>query len=304
MNRNMMRKALTYILLGFWSLVCAFPLYWMAITSFKREADIEQVPRYVPYIDFTPQLDSWKFILFAHNENLSWSLFNSSIVALCATALTIGMAAMAVYAATRLLHGRGQAILFAMIATRILPPVATVIPVYAVMHRTGLLDSRTGLILGYVAMNLPVALWLMRPCFGTRATEQEEAARLDGASHAAVLFSILLPMHKAAFAAVSLMVFILCWNEYLYATLLTTDNAMTLPGYLMGQMSMKEAQVASEAEEWAHFSAAAVLIAAPVLLFAGFVQRHAAFVPSQSAFRKPDVWAKDVSQNATPVRPE
>ena len=166
-----------------------------------------------------------------------------------------------------------RSILAAMLVTRVLPPIVMVLPIYLMAQLTGTLDSRFALVVTYTAVNLPVALWLLGPVFGDRASDQEEAAQIDGASHFYICFTILAPMAAAGIAAVGLLVFILCWNEYLFAAFLATDHAMTLPPWMVGQMSMKEAQTGSEAEEWAHLSAAAVVMIAPLLAFTALIQR-------------------------------
>jgi ABC-type glycerol-3-phosphate transport system permease component len=129
------------------------------------------------------------------------------------------------------------------------------------------------LIFLYAAVNLPVALWLLLPVIGSRASEEEEAAQLDGATHVRIVFEILLPMYRAPVAMTGLVIFMLCWNEYLFAAYLTFDHAETLSTWLVGQLSMKEAQAGSEAEELAHLSAASVLMALPALALAATVQR-------------------------------
>ena len=93
----------------------------------------------------------------------------------------------------------------------------------------GSLDTRYFLALTYAAINLPVAIWLLQPVLGTTPSEQEEAAQLDGASHARIFLTITLPMVMGSVAAIGLLVFVLSWNEYLFAAVLATDHAMTLP---------------------------------------------------------------------------
>ena len=139
--------------------------------------------------------------------------------------------------------------------TRALPPIVLVIPIYMLAIATGTRDTLIAMVFVYTAINIPVAVWLLLPAFGSRATEQEEAAQLDGASHLAIFFGILLPMLRASMAAAGLVVFLMCWNEYLFASYLTADQALTLPPWAVGQLSMKEAQAGGEAEEWAHLSA-------------------------------------------------
>lgn len=272
-------KILTYALLWFWTFVCLFPLYWVTVTSLKAGAAIERGPYYLPFVDFTPSLASWMFILADPYDNLLARYFNSAAIGLSATLLTLLLGGMAVYGLTRFRRALpwtpagSQAILFAILATRILPPIVIVIPVYMMAQYTGTLDTRLALIVTYTAVNLPVAVWLLQPVFGPAASEQEEAAQLDGASHLRIFFTIFLPMVAAGVAAAGLLIFILCWNEYLFAAYLAGNRVMTLPPWLVGQMSMKEAQVGGEAEEWAHLSAATVLMTVPLLAGAAAAQR-------------------------------
>jgi ABC-type glycerol-3-phosphate transport system permease component len=160
-----------------------------------------------------------------------------------------------------------------MLSVRVVPPVVIALPIYVLAGRIGLLDSRSLLICVYAAINLPVALWLVAPAFGRNATEQEEAALLDGASHAGIFFGILLPMLLRPMAVTGLFLFILCWNEYLFAAYLAFDHAKTLSPWMVGQLSMKEAQAGGEAEELAHLAAASVFMALPALALASAVHR-------------------------------
>jgi multiple sugar transport system permease protein len=169
-----------------------------------------------------------------------------------------------------------------MLASRALPPVTILVPIYIMASAARLLDTLTVLIIAYTAVNLPVALWLLQPVLGSRASEQEEAAQIEGASHPSILFGIVLPMVRGSAAAASLVIFLLCWNEYLFAAYLTSDHALTLPPWMVGQLSMKEAQVGGEVEELAHLSAATVLMAVPALGLAAFAHQLIA----RSAARK------------------
>ncbi len=270
-----MGKVLTYALLAVWSLVCVFPLYWVAVTSLKSETAITEGPSYIPFVDFTPSLGAWAFVLADANDNLLPRYFNSAFVGLASTLFALFLGGMAVYGLTRFTKAarRNHGVLLAILATRILPPVVIILPIYMMAQFAGLLDTRLALIFTYTALNLPVAVWLLQPIFGARATAQEEAAQLDGASQFQIFFTIFLPMVAASIAAVGLLIFILCWNEYLFAAYLAGNHAMTLPPWLVGQMSVKEAQIGSEAEEWAHLSAATILMAAPLLTCTVFVQR-------------------------------
>lgn len=183
--------------------------------------------------------------------------------------------ALAGFAVAFVLRRRGPVISVSgatsmMLAIRVLPPVVLVLPLYVLAQATGMRDTLVFMILVYTAINIPVATWLLLPVLGSEATEQEEAAQLDGASHLRIFFTILLPMVRASVVATGMIVFLLCWNEYLFAAYLTADSALTLPPWAVGQLSMKEAQVGGGAEEWAHLSAATIVMMLPALVFAAF----------------------------------
>ena len=315
-------RATVYMLLVIWSCVCLLPIYWLAITSIKGAADIDRPPGYMPFVDFGPSLDAWRFILFDHNDSLLPRLAHSGLVASAATALTIGCSCLAIYGLTRcrltlrwtalvatllpigaglgsmMVTGQpslgffaamaGLAMVLAIVlrktgplmpapvavavllATRILPPVVLALPLYVFGEPLGLRDTLGFLTLVYAAINLPVAVWLLLPILGPRARDQEEAAQIDGASHLTIVFTILLPMVRPGVIAVSLIVFLLSWNEYLFAAYLTFDHALTLPPWAIGQLSMKEAQVGGGPEELAHLAAATIVMILPALGFAAF----------------------------------
>jgi multiple sugar transport system permease protein len=280
---NYLTKSVSYFVLLLWSFVCLFPLYWVGVTSLKGIEIIDKAPRYIPFLDFTPTLDAWRFILIDANENLLWRAFNSIFIGLCATSASVVLGGMAVYAIsrfnskTRFMPKTGTAgFMVIMLSSRILPPVTIVLPLYFMAEFTGMRDSLAFLIFVYTAINLPLAVWMLTPVFGSHATEQEEAAQLDGASHLLIFFGILIPMLKTAMITVGLLIFLQCWNEYLFAVYLTSDHALTVPPWMVGQLSMKEAQIGGEADEWTHLSAATIFMAVPALLFTIFTQRYLA----------------------------
>ncbi len=265
--------------LSLWAAICLFPIYWVAITSFKSNDAIAGHSTYLPFIDFTPQLDAWRFILLDYNENLLARYANSAVIGVCSTFLAVTAATLLLYGVTRF-HSTSwwQAkisnhIIVAALCTRIIPPVVLVVPIYVMAYHAGLLDTWTLLIIVHAAANLPVAVWLLRPVLGSRAGDPEEAATLEGASHLMILRQIVVPMAAGSLAIVAFLVFLLSWNEYLFAISLATDKAMTLTPWMVGQMSMKEAQASAEGEEWSRFSAATVMMVIPLLACTGAVQR-------------------------------
>ena len=278
--RALLVKILTYALLVFWSLVCLFPLYWIVVTSLKGDLEIMRGPYYLPFVDFTPSLKAWLTDFTYANDHLLLKFFNSAVVGITSTLLTVLFGGMAVYGLTRFRYAvrwipalNNNGILFAILATRILPPIVVAIPVYMMAHFTGMLDTHFALIFTYTAANLPVAVWLLLPVFGNMATSQEEAAQLDGASQIRIFLTIFFPMVAASTAAVGLLIFVLCWNEYIFASFLASDKASTLPAWIAGQMSIKEAQTGGDGDEWSQLSAAIIFMIVPLLACTAFAQR-------------------------------
>ncbi len=271
-----MGKALTYATLSIWSAVCLFPLYWIAVTSFKDEFAVAKGPFYLPLVDFAPTLAGWIFIFTDREDNLGTRYLNSAAIALASTGLTILFASMAAYGLSRFGSGRlasNQGIGFAILASRVLPPVVLAAPLYLMAQATGTLDTRLALIVVYCATNLPVAVWLLQPVLGPGASEQEDAAVLEGASHVRIFVTIVLPMAASGIVTVALLVFVLCWNEYLFASVLVSNHALTVPPWLVGQISFKEAQIIAEGDELSHLSVAILLTVAPLLVITWLVQR-------------------------------
>lgn len=272
---NFWKRVLGHSVLVSWSAICLFPIYWVTIASFKDASAIDRPSTYLPFFDFVPSLEAWRFILFDANENLIQRVVNSLIIGVCSTLATVLLGGMAAYGLTRFSNKfSGLGLMSIMLSTRVLPPVAIALPLYVMAQLTGTLDSLSFLIFVYTAINLPVAIWMMTFVFGTRATAQEEAAYLDGATHFHILFFILVPMVRTAVFTVGLLVFIQCWNEYLFAAYLTSDHALTIPPWMVGQVSIKEAQTGGGAEDVAHLAAATVVMVLPVLLLTIVVQRY------------------------------
>lgn len=269
-----------YLALCGWAAVCGFPLYWLALASIKPVSELGRPPSYFPFLDFNPSLEAWSFILADPVETLLPSFVNSFVIGGMASLISLIFAGLALYGVTRFPARRRWAgfegfpsLMALMLSVRVVPPVVLALPIYVLASWTGLLDSRSLLIGVYAAINLPVALWLLAPVLGQRATEQEEAALIDGVSYMGIFFSVLLPMLLRPLLVTGLFLFLLCWNEYLFAAFLTYNHAQTLSPWMAGQLSMKEAQVGGEPEELAHMSAAAVFMALVALTLASTVRR-------------------------------
>jgi multiple sugar transport system permease protein len=157
-------------------------------------------------------------------------------------------------------------IAFWMISQRILPPVTVVVPIYVLFQNLGLLDTRTALVVTYVAVNIPIVVWLMRDFFYSIPLELEESAMIDGASRYRIFRSIVLPLSTPGLAATFILVLIMAWNEYLLALFLSSANAQTLP-------LLVAAQNATRGPQWWYMSVLIVIMILPVIALAVLLER-------------------------------
>lgn len=158
---------------------------------------------------------------------------------------------------------------FWMISNRIMPPIVAVLPIYVMFQHLRLLDTRFALISTYTAVNLPIVVWLTRDFFAGIPLEIEESAEIDGASKFRVFFTIALPLVRSGLAATFLLILILSWNEYLLALFLSNANAQTMP-------VLVSAQNTTRGPQWWYMSVLIVIMIAPVIVVATFLQKHIA----------------------------
>ncbi len=162
---------------------------------------------------------------------------------------------------------KNEDIAFWMISQRILPPVTVVVPIFVLFQQVGLLDTRTALIVTYVAVNVPIVVWLMRDFFESIPLELEEAALVDGCSRYRIFWSIVLPLSKPGLVATFILVLIMAWNEYLFALFLSSANAQTLPLTVA-------AQNATRGPQWWYMSVLIIIMILPVSLLAVLLARY------------------------------
>ncbi|MFW3385162.1 UNVERIFIED_CONTAM: carbohydrate ABC transporter permease [Kocuria sp. CPCC 205274] len=243
------------------ALVFFMPVLWMVLSSFKQEADAASNP---PKFFFTPTLDQYAAIL---NAGTGEYFLNSAIATVVSTLIVLVLAVPAAYAVSIRPVGKTQDVLFFFISTRMLPVVAVIVPIYVVAGRIGVLDNIGTLIFLYTAMNLPLAVWMMRSFFQEVPKEVLEAAQMDGASLMTTMRTILLPMVAPGVAATALLCVIFSWNEFFFALNLTAVNAATVPVMLVSTMT-------SEGLFLAQLSAASVLASLPVVIAGWIAQKQ------------------------------
>lgn len=248
---------LTWILV----LLFFFPVFWMFLNAFKSENDAAST---TPLLIFTPDLSSFGIV---QQRGMTEYLVNSLIAAGGATVVIILLAIPAAYALSIRPIKKVQDPLFFFISTRFMPVAASVLPLYMILKTLNMLDNVWTLVLIYGAINLPIAIWMMRSFFLEIPMEIVEAAQIDGAGFAREMMRIVLPLVLPGIAAVGLIVFIFSWNEYFLATLLTGADARTTPPFL-GSF------VDGRGQFLAVLSAAATVAALPVILAGWIAQKQ------------------------------
>jgi sorbitol/mannitol transport system permease protein len=255
-------RPLTRLLLGVltWIIVLVFffPVLWMALTGLKHEQDADTS---TPHFIFTPTLDEYKSVWQGAGglNGLPTYLEHSVTITLLATLIVLLLALPAAYALSIRPIVKWRDVLFFFISTKMLPVVGAIIPLYVISRDLHLLDHQRLLIILYTAMNLPIAVWMLRSFLLEVPREVIEAARVDGAGLIRQMRSVILPIISPGVAATALICFIFAWNEFFLAVNLTTINGATVPIYLVGF-------VQPEGPFLAHLSAAATIACLPVLI--------------------------------------
>lgn len=241
-----------------WTLTLLFfaPVGWMVLTSFHKEADAATNPP----SPLAPLTTANYTALFS--RGITPYLLNSAMASLVSTALVLGLALPAAYALSVKPVRKWTDVLFFFLSTKFLPAIGALLPIYLLVKRIGMLDNVWTLIILYTAMNLPIAIWMMRSFLGEIPREILEAAEVDGAGLLRTLISVIAPVAMPGIAATSLICIIFSWNEFLFAVNLTSVSAATAPVFLVGFIT-------SEGLFLGKLCAAATLVSLPVLI-AGF----------------------------------
>ncbi len=267
------------VLIGMYLL---FPLVWMALSSFQDERVLQSRP---PRVLLTPDiftLDHYNFLLTGRMPETGImvqamytmsgtyvlpSVVNSLVIAVTVTLgnLILGIPAAHAFARVRF---RGNRTLFmALFATRLLPALSIVVPMFIIVSRIGLLDTKLALMVIYLAITLPFTLWLLRGYFAHVPRELEEAARVDGAGRFTVLWRIVLPVAKPGLIASAVFAFMLSYGEFPFALILTQSLASrTMPALMAG--------IGYYGSSRGMVAAASVLSFAPPLVLAALFRRQ------------------------------
>jgi len=221
-----------YIPLTLWAVFVLFPLYWVAITAFKDNSSIYNGARWLPFVDFHPDLGAWGSILGGDNSIIG-PLLNSLVAVSVSTLIAMVLGTLAAYGLARfdLRFGwmRSHDVSFFIISQRMMPPIVVVMAFFILLRHAQLVDTVVGMIIVYTGFALPLVVWFMQNYFRQVPISIEEAALTDGASRFAVFWRIALPLTAPGLVATFLLAFSFSWNDFLFAVMLTQHNATTIP---------------------------------------------------------------------------
>lgn len=219
------KRSIVYLILIVFALINAYPVLWMFLNSFKTESEFAMDRLGLPStFRFQNYIDAWNTVNFGE------LFLNSIIVSVVAVVLTVLFSALAAYFIARFKFRFNKWVYGFFVFGMLIPIHATLVPMFILMMRLGLLNTRTSLILPYIAFSLPIAIFLLVSFMKSFPKEVEESAIMDGAGIFRVFWSIILPMTRPALATVTILSFINNWNEFVFALVLIKDPALaTLP---------------------------------------------------------------------------
>ncbi len=252
------------------SLMILIPIWWMFLVSVKRRVDLFGTPSFL--LDITRMTwDNYAVVL--GNPTFQRYMINSLIVSTSNAVLVSTLALLGAYAMSRYrLKGRDN-LFFWILTNRMAPPAVFLLPLFLLFTKVfrigdfSLFDTQIGLILLYCVFNLPFALWLMQGMVDAIPKELDEAAYVDGASLWFVLWTIILPLAKSGLAVTGILTWVFAWNEYLFASTLTSVQARTITTGLAEFVTVT-------GTNWGEMAAVAMLTLAPAALVLALVQRH------------------------------
>ena len=242
------------------ALMVLIPLFWTFLNGFKYKVDIISV---IPKIFFTPTLDNFIYVLT--KQAVYTGLLNSIIVTGISVLLGGLLGLPTAYALARYPNKWTNDIQFFVLSLRFLPPVAVAIPIMIIWLKLGLYDTRLSLIITYLLLSLSATVWLSVPAFKQVPIEVEEAALVDGYNPYEIFLKIALPVAYPSLIGALAFSFVLIWNEFMIALMLTTTDAQTLPVVASGFTQM------GRNVPWGILNASVIVLSIPPLLFLGLL---------------------------------
>ena len=288
-------KRIAGTLIIIYTLVTIVPLVWIFMTSFKTPQDSISYP---PKVVFSPSLEGYcnlfntrsrqtaeyiatlpppsgtcetlirgQNMVVAGPSKFLPRFINSLIIAFGSTFCAVALGTLSAYAFSRFSMPLKDDMLFFILSTRMMPPIAVAIPIYLMYRELGLSDTKLGMILLYTAVNVSLAVWLLKGFIDEIPREYEEAAMIDGYTRLQAFVKVVLPQAATGIAATAIFCLIFAWNEYAFAVLLTSGAAQTAPPFIPTIIGVS-------GQDWPAVAAGATLFLIPVVVFTILLRKH------------------------------
>ena len=285
LGRRPWLDAVTYIALILASLISMFPVLWAITTALKTDGEVNSFP---PTL-LPGKLNLGNFSAVIFQSDFPKYLLNSVIVTVICILVATLIAAHAAYALTNFRIRYKKQMMFIILMTSMVPPVAMLVPLYMLSVKLGLYDTRFLLILIYTAWRVPVLAWILRGFFEKLPKELMEAGIIDGCSQAMVFYRIILPISKPGIVSAALLSAVYVWNDFLVSSTFTTKNELRMLSIgLYNYISQYGIQ-------WGKLMAAVTISIVPIVILFVLLQRH--FVEGMAAGA-----VKGLSTGVHPVR--
>lgn len=278
-----------------YAIITMLPLLWIFATGFKTPADAIAYPpkvfadpslqgyvnlfttrsRQTPeYMASLPPPSTWydelvrkQNMVIVGPSKFGDRFLNSVIIGFGSTFLAVFLGTLAAYAFSRFRIPLADDLMFFILSTRMMPPIAVAIPIYLMYRELGLSDTRLGMIILYTAVNVSLAVWLLKGFIDEIPREYEEAAMIDGYTRLQAFRKVVLPQAATGIAATAIFCLIFAWNEYAFAVLLTSGEAQTAPPFIpiiIGEGGM----------DWPAVAAGTTLFLIPIVVFTVLLRKH------------------------------
>jgi len=288
-------KWIAGILVIGYAIITILPLLWIIATGFKSSTDAIAYP---PKVLFEPTLEGYvnlfttrtrvtesdfaalpppttwyetivrdQGLIIAGPSRYGERFLNSVIIGFGSTILCMVLGTAAAYAFSRFRVPLKDDLMFFILSTRMMPPIAVAIPIFLMFRSIGLSDTHLGMILLYTAVNLSLSVWLLKGFIDEIPVEYEEAALIDGYTRFQAFIKVVLPQAAAGIASTAIFCLIFAWNEYAFAVLLTSGNAQTAPPFI-------PTIIGTSGKDWPAVAAGATIFLMPVMVFTILLRKH------------------------------
>jgi len=289
------QKWIAGILVIGYALITLMPLVWIIATGFKTPSDAIAYP---PRVFFAPSLEGYVNLFTSRTriapEDLAQlpepatfydrivrqydmvitgasrygeRFTNSVVIGFGSTFLSVFLGTIAAYAFSRFKIPLKDDLLFFILSTRMMPPIAVAIPIFLMYRQLGLNDTQLGMILLYTAVNLSLSVWLLKGFIDEIPVEYEEAALVDGYSRFQAFYKVVLPQAATGIASTAIFCLIFAWNEYAFAALLTSGTAQTAPPFI-------PTIIGTGGKDWPAVAAGATIFLVPIMVFTILLRKH------------------------------